>query len=588
MMRSWLPHTWIEPDSELFGPLLGYDLVRTARRHIILHRCLYLFSLAGVLYLIYSSRAPAVLGPALFDTYRVDNRMLARFAESFFASFVLLQFAVVSIVTPAYTATVMASEKANRTLELLLATHLTSREIVLGILASRLGTLFLLLLGGVPVISVLTLVGGIAPAYVVAAFIALAVTTVSVGAISILVSIHARNPLAAVLGAYSVCIPYVAICALVPTLLVLDATMEIAIVGSTLMYVLFHGVVGVSCLVSAISSLRAAACDATPAVLPKAHDDEAWNRGRARRGSPDPAVLTTEGLPALDADATAYKNVRPTYTWRHVFPAVQDDDALLWKEVNQRPLFLANETKSTIATGLATFLGLYGLVVVCAGLGSGAEMFMKTSNFLVRVLGIFPACIALVAIAFNATNRVLREREQHTLDSLLMIPVARREILVAKWKASILSYRWVGLIIASVWLLGLITAGLSILALPVLALAVCVYVAMLANLGLWFSTWCRTMMRAMLATSITAAFLLIGPGIVWRIALGWSLTEEPGSWLALFAYRGLSPILTFWTLSFGYDGVATPVLQAALAGVACHGLLAFALWRLVQARFQPK
>jgi ABC-type transport system involved in multi-copper enzyme maturation permease subunit len=552
----------------LFGPLLGYDLVRTARRHIILHRCLYLVGIALVLYLIYLSWSSLLRSGGLFDAHPVDSRELSRFAESFFTSFVLLQFAVVSIVTPAYAATALASEKANRTLELLLATHLTSREIVLGILASRLGTLFLLLLTGVPILCLLPFFGGVDPRYVFASFVVLLATTVSVGSMSVLVSIHARNPLAAVLGAYSACIPYVIFGALLPLLAILKANDEVDVVGCTISYILVHGAVAVVCLNSAISGLRAAAC-ATPAAPRAEREHKTWENRPRLRGATN--------------HAAAVEPPRPQTPWR-ILPAVQDD-ALLWKEMNQRPLFLANETKETVTAGLVTFLGIYGLVVLGAG-ADGFDKLLKASNILVRVLAIFPACIALMAIAFNGANRILREREQHTLDSLLMIPVARWEILVAKFKACILSYRWVGLIIAAVWLLGLLTGGLSVAAVPTLLLAACVYVALLANLGLWFSSWCRTTMRAMLATSITAAFLLAGPGIVWRITMGLSLEEEPASWLALLSYRGLSPILNLWTLSFGYDGIEPRSLLAAVAGVVCHGLLAFGLWRLLGRRFR--
>src|SRR4051794_11047252 len=109
----------ITPDEPLFGPLLVYDVVRTARRKLILHRSLYLLGLGLVLYLVYAAWFPNLKLNRLFEEQVLDRTRVARFAESFFLSFVVLQFAVVLLVTPAYAATALAAEKANRTLELL-------------------------------------------------------------------------------------------------------------------------------------------------------------------------------------------------------------------------------------------------------------------------------------------------------------------------------------------------------------------------------------------------------------------------------------------------------------------------------------
>src|SRR5262249_31762997 len=127
---------------------------------------------------------------------------VSRFAGSFFGWFMAVQFTVVFLVTPAYTAGAIAEEKERRTLEFLLATELSDGEIVLGMLAARLGNLFLLILAGFALLSSLLFLGGVDPMQVFAGFAATAMTMLSLGSISILVSVSARTALVAIVTAY--------------------------------------------------------------------------------------------------------------------------------------------------------------------------------------------------------------------------------------------------------------------------------------------------------------------------------------------------------------------------------------------------
>lgn len=142
--------------------------------------------------------------------------------------------------------------------------------------------------------------------------------------------------------------------------------------------------------------------------------------------------------------------------------------------------------------------------------------------------------------------------------------------------------------IGFVWLLGLLSGGLHVAALPVLVFAAAVYVATLANLGLWFSSYCRTTTRALLTTAVTAALFLVGPGLLWRIVSGLSFDKEPVAWGLLLLDQGISPAQNLWALSFGYDGIPLPRLLAAIAGLGCHVLLALLLWTMTASRFQSE
>jgi ABC-type Na+ efflux pump permease subunit len=63
-----------------------------------------------------------------------------------------IQVAAVFWLTPAYLASAIVQEKERRTIEFLLITDLSSREIVLGLAFSRLALLALVLLAGLPIL----------------------------------------------------------------------------------------------------------------------------------------------------------------------------------------------------------------------------------------------------------------------------------------------------------------------------------------------------------------------------------------------------------------------------------------------------
>ncbi|HXG13116.1 MAG TPA: hypothetical protein VNK04_25385, partial [Gemmataceae bacterium] len=82
----------------LFGPILFYDLVRSARRgrHAFL-RCAYLTALLCMLFLLYLNwfghRGGGIDSLWTGQTLRFNE--LARFAEAFFETFIAVQFVVV-------------------------------------------------------------------------------------------------------------------------------------------------------------------------------------------------------------------------------------------------------------------------------------------------------------------------------------------------------------------------------------------------------------------------------------------------------------------------------------------------------------
>ena len=205
--RGWL---------RLFGPVLFYDLVRTARRaRYFLLRVLYALALFGILcwvYYAFTADQPA--------SNAISASEASVFAATFFYTYMSVQFVILVLVTPAYVASAITDEKERRTLEFLLATDLRNREIVLSKLASRLFHLTLLLITGLPVLAGLQFLGGVDPGLVLAGFAATALTMASLAGVSIFDSTILHRSRDAIILAYLLVLFYFGLSGLSMTLLI--------------------------------------------------------------------------------------------------------------------------------------------------------------------------------------------------------------------------------------------------------------------------------------------------------------------------------------------------------------------------------
>jgi ABC-type transport system involved in multi-copper enzyme maturation permease subunit len=133
----------------------------------------------------------------------LTNRQAALFALTTFASFAVYQLGAVLALTPALVAGTIADERQRKTLHYLLTSRLSGPEIVLGKLSARLLHLLVCLAVGLPVLSLLTLLGGIDPWLLATVFGATASTAYFLAAVSVLLSVHARRVRDAVFAAYA-------------------------------------------------------------------------------------------------------------------------------------------------------------------------------------------------------------------------------------------------------------------------------------------------------------------------------------------------------------------------------------------------
>jgi ABC-type transport system involved in multi-copper enzyme maturation permease subunit len=599
---------------QLVGPVFFYDVVRTARRgQQIAHRCLYAGLLLLVLMGLYWLHYPYHDLEALMRPVRLPLEEVAWFGTYFFNAFMVLQFCVVLVVTPAYTATAIAEEKERRTLEFLLATDLSNREIVLGMLGARLANLGLLVLTGLPILGLLQVLGGVDPNIVLAGFLSTFMSMLSVGSLSILVSVYARTALAAVVQTYlwmALVVP-MAVC-LTPALSCCNPFFGSPLWGAPqsvtststytvtllLIFAVLQGAVAAFCCRWAVIELR----PATLGTMDYRQGIRARTVLSQPAAAPKPLRADVEQVeqpdwgPFPDALAVARAHQarrRPSARLFRRFPPV-GDDALLWKENHAEQGLMPADIAGFFIVVAAFVLLVHLLGVLATNAWTGEDLGLA-GNSLVYSWGMVLLFLILFEVGLSAANRVSRERERQTLDGLLTLPVSPDEILFAKWLASIWSGRSLWWCLCAIWGLGVLTTGISLASLPLIVAAAVVYITFIATLGLWFSTATRSTLRSTLFTVLATLVVILGPGVLVRMG-GASLSQSPAEslqWDVLIGDYALTPsatlrVLTFRTADLQRGDQLVPTIHrlAAIGGLHFYMIVTGILWLSMRTRFQ--
>src|SRR5271169_1244735 len=180
------------------GPVVRYELITTARRgRFYIARVVYglcLLFLLWTRFQEFNARHPQ--GGTVEE--------VQTFAEATFISFAGAQGAALLCLIPALVAGVIADEHQRKTLHYLLASRLSSAEIVLGKLGARLVHVSTFVALGIPVVCLLALYGGLNPDNVFYVYLGTLSIAVFASGLSILISIMARRPRDAILVTYGI------------------------------------------------------------------------------------------------------------------------------------------------------------------------------------------------------------------------------------------------------------------------------------------------------------------------------------------------------------------------------------------------
>jgi ABC-type transport system involved in multi-copper enzyme maturation permease subunit len=139
--------------------MFAKEMLEIARRkRYFVNRVLYGLVLLFTVFLVWDS-----YNELFRSEGRASIRLMARMAGQLFQAVSSVQYGAVFLFVPLFLCGVIASEREERTLELLFTTRLADREIVLGKLASRVAVAGLLVLFTLPVLSLVMLFGGVDP-----------------------------------------------------------------------------------------------------------------------------------------------------------------------------------------------------------------------------------------------------------------------------------------------------------------------------------------------------------------------------------------------------------------------------------------
>jgi ABC-type Na+ efflux pump permease subunit len=517
---------WAELPGRLLGPMFALDAARVGRRRsTFVVRWLYLGVLLVVLGLYFWDWS----GRSLRGT-RVAPQVLASFAEEFFWAYAVTQFLVVAALTPALTAAAITDEKERKTLDFLLVTDLSPREIVFGKLASRAGVLFTLVLAGLPVVSLIQFFGGIDPQLPLAAAGVTLATVASLAAVAVACSALVGRTRDAVVLAYGLPVAYLILSAVVLNQAELGERFhkrEFAVTvagwkvttvnaaealaagnifvlaerydrGATdvprdaARYGAFHVLVAVAGFALAAGRLRATARGASGRPRGKVGQLVAWASGKRTTARPHPPVT---------------------------------DEPVAWREVYVEPGSGAGWVRRLLAAGVV-FAVVWPLLAIIGNTLIGQTWHGSSRNpeplrsfqegIRLWVCGVTGGLgtLMLLSAAVRGAASVAGEKDRDTWASLLTTPLTASEILCGKWRGCVWGQRHALYLLGGVWAVGVVTVSVNPVALALTAVALAAYLSAFAWLGISYSIAAR---NARVATAQAVPTAILAGGGFWVV-----------------------------------------------------------------------
>ncbi|MBX6315248.1 MAG: ABC transporter permease subunit [Isosphaeraceae bacterium] len=582
------------------GPVFNAELITTARRRpYYVVRAVYGLFLLVVLWQNFQSWAP-LAGAAL------SINQMARFGRSMFYSIIITQSVAVLLLTPALVAGAIADEKQRKTLHDLLASRLTSGEIVLGKLAARLLHVLVFLAVGFPFLSLLSLFGGVDPIEVALSFAGTLTTVYFLASLAILVSTYARRvrdavSLAITLTLAWLIIPYV-IEQVMPTHwpwiyynLVgpvndwIAPTSPLSILGYFGPRMFFAGRAALVDRAARMAGLQAAY--GTLLIL--------WAVWRLR-----PIFRRERG--------SARRLARGPWNWRIFAKPPVSDDPMLWKECHT-----SSTTGWAKLVGLLLVLGLIGVLAYHTfnfarpafielwenGFGKGVQTQREDFSLFLRIIGAALGALLMLGATATASAGLTAEREGDTWISLLATPLTGWEILRAKMIGPIWIMRGALGVLGALWLVGLASGALHPLGVLLAAVELVVFLWFGVASGTRLSLTARSTWRAQ---SLALALLLLANGgylvcfcpiffDTWWPYSGFGITPMLQGY-ALMPYREARDLMSLhladlWApygrRTWGVLYIATPI-GVTFYALGAAGLTLSALRRFDEAAGRPR
>jgi len=464
------------------GPFLRRELITSVRR-----RTAFTDRLGPAIL----SSALIACGVVAWDWSGWDRASVAgarSFALTMFAAFVATQAAIGMMLIPTMVAPAIASERDRKTLDSLLATRISSAEVVLGAIGAGLLRLANGMAGLLPLVVLMVFLGGVDSRLVLLAFAGLGSTAFALAALAVAVSVGERKASGAVSSAIVLAVTWIWVPAFLVFLLPRIwpgsapwvAPVALPLLDSSPFGLALNllGLISRGPLVGSTWKMIGYQTVAASGLI-------FWAIARLRPASR--AVHDAEGRAAI---------LRPLRArWRHRPPC--GDDPVLWHEIYPgRPIgeiaLIARRLYRLVG------LGLFAYVASWFALPAFAELFRRgygpvpgtptpsEMNPVARVLigkllrlpygitpgqarfefnvalrmatGIFDALYVLI-VAGAAAECLVEERERDTWLGLIATPLTGREILRAKMLGAIWRTRGLATLMLALWTVGLLAGA---------------------------------------------------------------------------------------------------------------------------------
>ncbi|AGA30451.1 ABC transporter permease [Singulisphaera acidiphila] len=568
------------------GPVFNVELLTTARRiRYYVFRSIYGVTL---LYFIWQN------GPE-YRAWRFQSHVgelsiqeMARLGWTLFTTILIVQSVAVLLLTPALVAGVIAEERQRKTLHYLLASRLSSGEIILGKLAARMLHLGVFVAISLPIMSMLSLFGGVDPMVVLLTFAVTMTSAFFLSALSILVSTHARRPREAISLAY-----------------VLELYW---IFGPTFMGILMPR--GGPLWTQAYQWIK----PVNDWIAPTSPFNAFIVMSRLGSGNADAilhfcgwmmglqtaygllfvviAVLRLRGINRREGEGRMTAQLTALRRGGRLLPRPEcGDDAMMWKERYVSRTSLVTK----IAMIVIVFMVLCGLSYLTYD--SAKPAFIEVLAFGYGVFGVYAdrqqfnmylrfVCTAMymilaIAVASSASSGLTSEREEDTWTSLVATPMDGLEIIRAKMIGAIWGQRWLVGVLILHWLLGLAAGSIHPLGVVAVALETTVYLWFAIALGTYYSVGAKTSARALVAT-VGTMILVNGAYLMCCIPLStWNWLHAVGVTPMVEAVSLIS-FPDFSSLSLGrvrggalWDEI--DLMASAFVSVLCYTVAALAL-----------
>jgi ABC-type transport system involved in multi-copper enzyme maturation permease subunit len=533
------------------GPIFLYELRSAARRK----RTYFFRVLVGLflLYLVLISSWRWNEGHFELAAGEMSAHEMASLGSSLFASVIFLQAAVILLLTPAFLAGAIAEDRQRKVLLYLLASPLTGTELVLGKMAARLFNLVVMVLVGLPVISIALFLGGIEPEMVWLSYAASFSLLYLVAGLSLFNSAFTERPRDAILRTYLLGIIWL--------LLPVFEQIAMGAGGSTATFLMDVRPVTEWITLSSPAStwMRQTGGRSAETVLHEAF----WTIGLQVLYGTLLLAWPVLRLRAFEKGSrlwglgwlTSSRNGRSI---RLLSRRPCGDRPMLWKECSE--IGLTGSPLRIVATVLFLLIAATGLGFwfVTLGIPALRETYtfgygdvgtsMARENFYLSLMPI--TCViylmTMFALAGAAATGITQEREKDTWISLVSTTLESSEIIYAKILGAIWRVRILLFTLLLVWLAGLICGSVHLFGFVAAIIVTTVYVLSIAVAGTFVSLRAKSSVNSLVITM--GALLFVNGGYLFCCA---PMMRDPGG-TVLFA--GISPIFVT-AAPMSYDGV---------------------------------